>query len=185
MKKRILSVLLTSTLALSITGCSIVEKKPKSTTADKPPVITTATTVTTTAAATTTAKPATTTTAKPVETTTEIVYDGEYFYNLVCGNKPATTTTAKPVETVKPDDTSNAGSKLGSFTGEPEIDWGGKQLSLKIERVSGATEYHLSIDSKGFTDNGDLYNKTRSLPAKEKTTMVKETNSTLLIIALQ
>ncbi len=185
MKKRVLSVLLLSAI-LVITGCNVAENKPVATAAATTPVVTT--TVATTTAATT--------------TTSGRDYGAEYREQLKKENeesdkfleelfaisgfgtstatsattKPSTTTTAKPVEPAKPDDTDNTKSGLGSFTGEPEIDWGGKQLSLEIERVSGATEYHLSIDSKGFTDNGDLYSKTRSLPTKEKSTIDLDTS---------
>lgn len=73
-------------------------------------------------------------------------------------SKP-TTTTSKPTETTKPVDKDDEDVKLGSFTGEPEINWDGKELELEIKCVPGATEYHLSVDSKGFTDNGDLTNE--------------------------
>lgn len=161
MKKRILSILLMSAMVLNMSGCLIAEKIPINTTAT-----TTATTTTTTTTAATTTTTAVETESVPDETDNEV----QRLIDLINNNasttakpaettKPVVTTTNKPTETTKPVDTDIAEGKLGSFTGEPEIDWNGNKLELEINSVSGATEYYLSIDSKGFTDNGNLYNE--------------------------
>ncbi len=174
MKKRILSVLLMSAIIVGVTGCRIADNKPAATPAVTTPTGTT-TSVTTTEATTTT----TTTTvsgrdygAEYREQLKKEQEEADRFLDELLGASdfgtsaatsatPKPAETSKPVESSKPDDTTDTTGKLGGFTGEPEIDWNGNKLELEINSVSGATEYYLSIDSKGFTDNGNLCNETR------------------------
>ncbi len=147
MIKRIVSVLLIAAMALGTTGCG----GEKSGNTEEPQTTTEGETTATSAVATTPEETA------PVETTTDIV---DYLIGLGNFDKPVTATTTAPSETEKPD----GESLLGDFTGEPAVDWDGKKLCIEIERVFGATEYRLSIDSEKFTDTGDLCNEKKPLP---------------------